>query len=183
MLSTFKVVGTKTPENVPSLPCPPTGRGKEPILGPPVLLSLPSFFLMLCICAVKEALPRKPWPDFCLPLDDRVFKSGGCFPEPCEFDEPFVNPGRCGSGREASGVGSSGLPEGPESCNGVCGSSVVVDKRLKRWAASSVAVCVGKLQLDHRGSLLSGVFLIWSDMIIPVVFRVQQIKEELLAQP
>lgn len=130
MLSTFNVVGTKTPEKVPSLPCPPTGRGKEPILGPPVLPSFPLVSLLLCICAVKEELPRRPWPDFRLPLEDRLFKNGGCFPPSSEPNKLFVSSWRRASGIEASVVGSYGFPEGLDGCDWVGGSSVVLDRRL-----------------------------------------------------
>lgn len=74
MLNTFSVVGTKTPEKVPSLSEPPTGLGMEPILGPGVLPSfVPAF---LCICAVKDVSASCPCPDLRHPLEDRLLGKG-----------------------------------------------------------------------------------------------------------
>jgi len=59
MLSTFKLVGTKTPENVFNFSVPPMGLGKAPFGAGAKGASLLS--LNRCICAVKY-VSSSLWP-------------------------------------------------------------------------------------------------------------------------
>lgn len=147
MLSTFKHVGTKTPENVPSLSWPPIGLGPSPGF---VRLSSPSGFL----CSVWGS--ARVGDDFC-PLVVVRFRSKGVVSvelelelEPfCIFKTRFVKL----NGDEnmpplfdVPALGRSLLPEGPSapngfSCEGVA-SSTKTENRLFNSPAASTAVRV-----------------------------------------
>ena len=61
-LKTFKVVGTKTPENVPSFSAPPAGLEIEPGFSSLDGASPSALLEILCICAVSAFAQSEKYP-------------------------------------------------------------------------------------------------------------------------
>ena len=159
MLRTLRVVGTKTPENVPSLSEPPTGLGMEPTLSPGTLGSfVPA---LACVFAVKDVSANCPFLDFPFPLEDRLLGTGTSLFLSKYPGALFVASCRRNGEITELAIASSGLVEGTL-CSSGCRSSVV-DGTWERCrsicAASSVAVRVESFDFVRGSILLAGALL------------------------
>lgn len=157
MLRTFRLVGTKTPEKVPSFSEPPTGLGKEPILG----VSDLCFFclsVLWCIWAVREFSTNAVVPLVLLPplLDRRVVGGAWSIPlhralksRPKKLFDWACSRGGGLSYSVCVWYGSSGCSERVILLARDSLVSKGNDERRSNWAVTSVAALVENVGLPR----------------------------------